>query len=570
MFENVRRMISACFGTLKSPSNSTPTKSNRESAVNELATPLLRNQTLPEHLSKSKSGSPWQAFTSSCSRLFASISHAFLQLVLKEAPRSEYQQSPPPQESSLVSRNNQISSLVGVDSNKIPSAKPNSPAANQFSSSSLPLFQGPIPEDQTPELRSSTSTFWSESPFSDEDFPSSQSSVKIEDQPPESRSSTSSFWPESPFSDEDFPSRQSSVKIDEPVKEAEITEQQQEDQSSLPLANAEKITDTPGAVAHLLKAPRGIPNYGNQCYRIASNQALRALEPYRMLMDKPCPHKLNETDEGYRTREIIRQSILGLYETLEGDQEPDPELLEAFDYYLLHAIAESGLAPDLLDETDLYTQQDASTYVELVFGTLFNEVFEMKKMRSAKINGQIIQRAFPSDTFGVLQVALTEDVKGLQQMVDLNFGNQKIHDPDNEWKVLDGHSTVDYEEDRTLTGEPKQVLPIQLKRFSYGGRGVLKVDKSIEFPADNILDMSKAYGRPPGSVTYSLQSFVCHLGQTPTHGHYISYVKKGDQWYCCNDDKVTAVTENIVDQAKSKAYLLFFEKNKGTHETQGT
>lgn len=39
-------------------------------------------------------------------------------------------------------------------------------------------------------------------------------------------------------------------------------------------------------------------------------------------------------------------------------------------------------------------------------------------------------------------------------------------------------------------------------------------------------------------VRYEISSCVCHLGDSPTSGHYINYTKIGAQWYCFNDGSV--------------------------------
>ena len=60
--------------------------------------------------------------------------------------------------------------------------------------------------------------------------------------------------------------------------------------------------------------------------------------------------------------------------------------------------------------------------------------------------------------------------------------------------------------------------------------------------------------RPP---PYDLVGILVHQGSTCASGHYLSFVKKNDQWYKCNDSVVTKVDEDVVfDQ---QAYILMYE-----------
>ncbi|MCQ2817555.1 MAG: hypothetical protein MJ252_09855 [archaeon] len=41
-------------------------------------------------------------------------------------------------------------------------------------------------------------------------------------------------------------------------------------------------------------------------------------------------------------------------------------------------------------------------------------------------------------------------------------------------------------------------------------------------------------------------------------GHYYSYVKRGNNWYQCNDASVSSISER--NALSENAYLLFFRK----------
>jgi len=58
-------------------------------------------------------------------------------------------------------------------------------------------------------------------------------------------------------------------------------------------------------------------------------------------------------------------------------------------------------------------------------------------------------------------------------------------------------------------------------------------------------------------VKYNLYSMVCHSGVLGG-GHYVSYGRRGDKWFCQNDSACKEVREDQLD--KSTAYMLFYER----------
>jgi len=67
-------------------------------------------------------------------------------------------------------------------------------------------------------------------------------------------------------------------------------------------------------------------------------------------------------------------------------------------------------------------------------------------------------------------------------------------------------------------------------------------------------------GALAGDVTkqghYQLASFVSHKGPSVHCGHYVSHIKKGDQWVLYNDNKVVADTKPPIGDA----YMYFFKR----------
>jgi ubiquitin carboxyl-terminal hydrolase 22/27/51 len=57
---------------------------------------------------------------------------------------------------------------------------------------------------------------------------------------------------------------------------------------------------------------------------------------------------------------------------------------------------------------------------------------------------------------------------------------------------------------------------------------------------------------------YSLFAVVVHKGDIQG-GHYITYVRCGGSWFCCDDAWITLVEESEV--AAAQAYMLFLTSN---------
>lgn len=106
---------------------------------------------------------------------------------------------------------------------------------------------------------------------------------------------------------------------------------------------------------------------------------------------------------------------------------------------------------------------------------------------------------------------------------------------------------------------------IHLKRFRWKRNslrgGEQKVDTHVKFPLEN-LDMSRWLGEVEksqhGSTLYDLNSVIVHQGTGANSGHYITYIKRGEQWYSLSDDRGLRVPPETV--TKAKAYMLFYCK----------
>ncbi|OCF60293.1 ubiquitin carboxyl-terminal hydrolase 22/27/51 [Kwoniella mangroviensis CBS 10435] len=127
------------------------------------------------------------------------------------------------------------------------------------------------------------------------------------------------------------------------------------------------------------------------------------------------------------------------------------------------------------------------------------------------------------------------------------------------------------------------VLSFQLKRFAHMTTSSSKIETHVRFPST--LDMRPYVDTPspPGSASasqstgedikptireeqdilpdslfmYDLFAVVTHEGKLD-NGHYWADVREGEEWWHCDDDKVTPTTLSSV--LSQKAYMLFYVK----------
>jgi ubiquitin carboxyl-terminal hydrolase 22/27/51 len=124
------------------------------------------------------------------------------------------------------------------------------------------------------------------------------------------------------------------------------------------------------------------------------------------------------------------------------------------------------------------------------------------------------------------------------------------------------------------------VLAFQLKRFAHGATSS-KIETAVRFPshlnmkpyveptAGPASKASSTSGRdgseaaptpaddelPSSLYMYDLFAVVTHEGKLD-NGHYWADVRSGDEWWHCDDDKVTPTT--LSNALKQKAYMLFY------------
>ena len=132
---------------------------------------------------------------------------------------------------------------------------------------------------------------------------------------------------------------------------------------------------------------------------------------------------------------------------------------------------------------------------------------------------------------------------------------------DNEYECLTCEKHQDAHRQTKFVYGPN-ILVMQLKRFSWkeekGITTVSKLSTRVNFQED--LSLPCQLSSVGVHANYKLKAVIEHNGKTATSGHYLAYVREGNQWTEWNDETGRLVTWATVKN--SEAYVLFWERTE--------
>lgn len=102
--------------------------------------------------------------------------------------------------------------------------------------------------------------------------------------------------------------------------------------------------------------------------------------------------------------------------------------------------------------------------------------------------------------------------------------------------------------------ETKIAFPTSLDLYPYTTRA----RSSSKDSANGTKDSKATVGNgaiPPPTCMYELASVIVHKGKIDS-GHYVSYARKGGDWFLFDDSKVVLASE--ADVLRAEAYLLVY------------
>ncbi|WP_195155585.1 ubiquitin carboxyl-terminal hydrolase [Candidatus Protochlamydia phocaeensis] len=357
-----------------------------------------------------------------------------------------------------------------------------------------------------------------------------------------------------------------------------------------------KLSSSPSSCSAIERPPIGIINGGNNCYAISTMQALLSSPSLlnkleELSIGKPPVKGANETEKAYQARKNdyekwkpVKEKLINLVQAYQSADATPKKLNQAL-VSLRNAVFDAGVHPTLIKE-DRLEQQDSSDFCAVILQAM-NYAFNLKTKTKGEYqpplakdlvleaNEQAIDQAddvmpeaihlesSQTEPFQVFPLSISKpgQKKSLEQLIKENAA-EKIKDEINAWRVEleDGEVVLDeYERELSIADKnPPAVICFQLKRYGYDKTGPFRIADSFAFDKDNI-DLAHLVN--PGSdkpVLYRLVSCVNHSGKSTQGGHYTSFVRRGDQWYSCNDSVSRPCSSEQVNNAG--AYMLMLEK----------
>lgn len=211
-----------------------------------------------------------------------------------------------------------------------------------------------------------------------------------------------------------------------------------------------------------------------------------------------------------------------------------------------------------------YQQEDAHEFLRALLGTL---VMNGRNKQLSSLFDGLLESAVVCRTCG--RTSLTRD-RYMDLSLDINRPEIRTLDDAlygfTKSEILDGDNSVfcqKCDKKRSVTkglrlATAPSILVCHLKRFAFNHYGrLIRLHKKVDFPmqleiGEFMSNLNKATPPP-----YDLVGILVHQGQTCASGHYVSFVKKGGQWYRCNDSVVSKVDQATV--FSQQAYILMYE-----------
>lgn len=316
-----------------------------------------------------------------------------------------------------------------------------------------------------------------------------------------------------------------------------------------------------------------LKNVGNTCYINSIIQVLRHTEIMNDMLDNMSPNILNKESatilrewnllretmwkqrcvvSPYRFLHYIREGCKTKKVTSNFDQQDVGEfliiLLEEFHDGIKRNVR-MDFTGQVRNKKDVLFKEMYKEYKRLYeksYSEIIDIFYGMQQTVISKLDTkEILCRKI--EPIMILNLAIiNSEVKTLYDCMN-EYCKSEILCGDNKWE----NEKTGLKEEVSITTKivlaPK-ILIISLKKY-------VSEKQLITFPLDdfNIMD----YTVTREDIHYELYG-VCNHSGVQSFGHYDSYVKIANKWYCFNDTEVKQIKENNV--VSKRAYCLFYKK----------
>ena len=313
--------------------------------------------------------------------------------------------------------------------------------------------------------------------------------------------------------------------------------------------------------------PIGLYNQGSSCYRNASVQ---------MVLHSPMAEKFKESlvkntnllaEDLDQLRDRLKISVafkqlLHAYSKIavkgKYDKELQKEMALCDRALMLGFLSSREHYMSDLTESSLKKQQDASVYLTGLLN-VFGIQFELTESKWSPITGE---KGEEKKKTTILPIALSSKTPSIQEMINKTFEVEKVDG--------DFRSYTKYEQQSRLGQLPQETLLMQIQRrseleFDEQGKAIFKYDYApIPIPKkEETIDLSQAFGRPEKSELYEVTGFTAYQpcdGGEGTFGHYISFLRKEDKWFKCDDSVIQEASKKELNKAQEQICLISLSK----------
>jgi len=369
-----------------------------------------------------------------------------------------------------------------------------------------------------------------------------------------------------------------SLKKNQPLKNSQLKVESIDLQALIETPSGSKGIESLQNIQRLI----GIKNGGNNCYAIASIQSLFTIPDILKRIDEPVVYpsfrermvKSNgqkESKEEYQHAlqdytqlcshlDKIKQSLQSLknvyFTPTSTPLKVHKELIK-----LKNMIFELKVHPSFL-LNEVSAQQDAADFCSVILQTL-NYVSEVKNTIIAFNENKQEYKSTEVSTQQIFQLSIKKNSKKrtFQRLIKENIV-ERVNDTTNSWKYDNSLSFSKYKRTTRLSEkEPPEFISFHIKRYGFDKKTKkpTKIGENFAInsePMDLALLFSSSMKKP---AFYQVVSTVNHLGKTSIHGgHYTSYVKRGNDWYECNDSGISLIDSQKV--LEGQAYLVMMQR----------
>lgn len=324
-----------------------------------------------------------------------------------------------------------------------------------------------------------------------------------------------------------------------------------------------------------LSAPVGLRNVGNSCFANSVIQSLLHTEPFAnyFLKSRYGDKWKNEEDEAeegdewdplFETESLVqnyyhnekrvfspRNFLINIEEIGRhfcfGDQEDAHDfLVEWLDSIQTRLVKESTKSSEEGEGEKLDQRSEETSLIWQIFGGYTR----------GEVNCECGYTSKTFQGFLTLELQIPRGIRSVEGALDAFTQGEELYG-DNQYKCDSCKQKRDAEQ-RTVIEIAPNVLMVALKRFSYYGFG--KINSKVSFSekldlapymADDAADLE--------DLEYSLHAVIVHISPFSSAGHYIAFVRRGDQWFKCDDSSITAVSAKTV--MSQNVYMLLYQRD---------